>query len=158
MRNEITRDKRNSKKSYNTDIFEKNKNKSSQVWQNIRKLVNVKAVKSSRIKLMMDKNIVNDSTEISNVFNNHFSTLGSKVQQKIPIERGSYNSYLYKKNKNGKFFINPDGQVFFLSPTDKKEVSDIIGNLNEKSLLVLIVFLYFYLKSSKIFFHYGFLN
>ena len=97
MRNEITNDKRTSKKDFYTTQFEKNKNKSSKVWQDIRKLVNVKSVKTSSIKLLKDDIIVSDQTQNANTFNNHFSKLGEKVQSKIPIERGSYRDYLYKK-------------------------------------------------------------
>ena len=41
LRNEITQDKRNSKKSYYTEYFEKNKHKSSEIWKGIRSLVNI---------------------------------------------------------------------------------------------------------------------
>ena len=58
--------------------------------------------------------------------------MGEKVQQKIPMERGSYRDYLYKKNANGQYYINNTRQVFFLSPTDQKEVSDMIDNLDDK--------------------------
>ena len=132
MRNEITNDKRTSKKDFYTTQFEKNKNKSSKVWQDIRKLVNVKSVKTSSIKLLKDDIIVSDQTQNANTFNNHFSKLGEKVQSKIPIERGSYRDYLYKKNKNKEYYINNAGHVFFLSPTDPKEVSDMINNLEDK--------------------------
>ena len=132
MRNEITNDKRRSKKTFFTTQFEKNKNKSSKVWQNIRKLVNVKSVKTSSIKLMNDDILVSDQTQNANTFNNHFSKLGEKVQNKIPIERGSYRDYLFKKNKNKEYYINNAGHVFFLSPTDAKEVSDMIDNLDDK--------------------------
>ena len=132
LRNEITNDKRKGKKAYNITQFENNKNKSSKIWQNIRKLVNVKSAKTSVIKLLIDDKIISDPTQNANTFNDHFSKLGAKVQQKIPIERGSYNDYLLKKNKNGKYYINNDGHVFFLSPTDPKEVSDMIDNLDEK--------------------------
>ena len=132
MRNEITNEKRRSKKAFQTAQFEKNKNKSSKVWQNIRRLVNIKSVKTSSIKLMIDDKIISDPTQNANTFNNHFSKLGEKVQQKIPSERGSYRDYLYKKNRNNEYYINNAGQVFFLSPTDSKEVSDMIDNLDDK--------------------------
>ena len=132
MRNEITNEKRTSKKEFHTAQFEKNKSKSSKVWQDIRKLVNVKSMKNSSIKLMKDDHIISDQTENANTFNNHFSKLGEKVQNKIPIERGSYRDYLYKKNKNKEYYINNAGHVFFLSPTDPKEVADLIDNLDDK--------------------------
>ena len=37
-----------------------------------------------------------------------------------------------KRNKNGKYFINPDGHTFFLTPTDPKEVAEVIDKLDEK--------------------------
>ena len=132
MRNEITNEKRTSKKEFHTAQFEKNKSKSSKIWQDIRKLVNVKSMKNSSIKLMKDDHIISDQTENANTFNNHFSKLGEKVQNKIPIERGSYRDYLYKKNKNKEYYINNAGHVFFLSPTDPKEVADLIDNLDDK--------------------------
>ena len=79
MRNEITNEKRASKRNFHTTQFEKNKSKSSKVWQDIRKLVNVKSVKTSSIKLMRDENIISDQTENANTFDTHFSKLGEKV-------------------------------------------------------------------------------
>ena len=132
MRNEITNEKRKSKKDFHTAQFEKNKSKSSKVWQDIKRLVNLKSAKMSTIKLMDNDKIINNPTDNANTFNDHFANLGKKVQQKIPLERGSYRDYLSKKNKNGKYYINNDGHVFFLTPTDPNEISDIIDNLNDK--------------------------
>ena len=107
---------------------------------------------------MIDEKIISNQTENANTFNNHFSKLGEKVQQKIPAERGSYRDYLYKKNKNNQYYINNDGNVFFLSPTDQKEVSDMIDNLDDKKspgpngIPVAI------LKKFKDFFPFGLLN
>ena len=64
-----------------------------------------------------NQNIISDKKIISEIFNDHFSALGAKVQQKIPVIEGNYNSYLYKRSRNGKHVINPDGCTFFLSPT-----------------------------------------
>ena len=58
-----------------------------------------------------DQNIISDSKIIANIFNDHFSTLGAKVQEKIPTEQGSYSSYLNKRSTNGKLIINPDGKL-----------------------------------------------
>ena len=133
LRNEITNDKRRSKKNYFATQFEKNQSRSAHVWKLINSMINIKQKKSSSIKLMSDDgNVVSDPSKIANTFNDHFSSLGAEVQSRIPIERGSYYSYLVKKNKDGRLFINPDGHVFFLTPTDPKEVSEVIDNLNAK--------------------------
>ena len=131
LRNQVTKDKRQSKKNHFAAQFEKNKNTISAVWKTIRSLVNLKPGKKSSIKLMDEnQNIISDSKTIANIFNDHFSTLGAKVQQKIPKEEGSYNTYLEKRSSNGKLVINPDGVSFFLSPTKPDEISKIINSLN----------------------------
>ena len=85
LRNQITSEKRDGKKKFQIAQFEKNKNKSTDVWKNIRALVNIKPSKSTNIKLMDDdNNLISDPNTIGNIFNDHFSTLGNNVQAKIP--------------------------------------------------------------------------
>ena len=79
-----------------------------------------------------NQNITSDKKIIPEIFNNHFSTLGANVQQRIPVVEGSYNSYLYKRSPNGKHVINPDGCTFFLSPTRPDEISKIIDGLDHR--------------------------
>ena len=56
LRNKITSEKRDGKKKFQITQFDKNKKKSSDIWKNIRSLVNIKPSKSTNIKLM-DKKI-----------------------------------------------------------------------------------------------------
>ena len=85
LRNQVTKEKRQSKKAYFAAQFEKNKNTTSAVWKSIRSLVNLKPGKNSAIKLMdEDQNIVSDAKTVANIFNTYFSNLGAKVQEKIP--------------------------------------------------------------------------
>merc|ERR1712212_283033 len=107
LRNQVTREKRQSKKDYFAAKFKKNKNIVANIWKCIRSLVNLKPGKRSSIKLMDEnQDIISDKKIIAEIFNDHFSTLGAKVQQKIPVVEGSYNSYGFP---NGKQVINPDG-------------------------------------------------
>ena len=137
IRNEIT-EKRDSKKKWQIEQFEKNKQKSSDIWKNIRSLVNIKPSKSTSIKLSDERNnLISDSGMISNIFNDHFSTLGANVQKKIPTANGSYMDYLNKRGKNekgeknkGKHIINPNGCSFFLTATGPDEISKIIDRLD----------------------------
>ena len=76
-------------------------------------------------------NLISDPQKIANIFNDHFSTAGSKVDSKIPRVPGSYKSYLSKKDKNNKPFLNPPDS-FFLSPVIPSEVSKIIDSLDLK--------------------------
>ena len=79
-----------------------------------------------------NQNIISDKKIIAEIFNDHFSALGAKVQQKIPVIEGNYNSYLYKRSPNGKHVINPDGCTFFLSPTIPDEICKLIDGLDHK--------------------------
>ena len=136
LRNEITYEKREGKRNHNISLFEKNKNKSSDTWKCIRSLVNIKPAKSTSIKLMDDNGkLITDQSQISNIFNDHFSTLGAKVQSKIPIEKGSHRNYMRKREilpngSLGKSFINPNGCSFFLTATGPDEVQKLIEKLN----------------------------
>ena len=138
LRNQITTEKRDGKKKFQIAQFEKNKSRSSDVWKNIRALVNIKPSKSTNIKLMDDKNsLISDPNIIGNIFNDHFSTLGTNVQAKIPPAQGSYKTYLAKRGKNangerckGPLLINPNGCSFFLTATGPDEIEKLIGRLD----------------------------
>ena len=127
LRNEITREKRESKKSHYSAYFEKNRKKSSEIWKGIRSLVNIKQKKDCSIKLRdASNNVISDSSKIANIFNRHFASIGYKVQQKIPSNSGSFTDFMNKRDKEGKIIINPDGKIFFLGPTVPDEIASII--------------------------------
>ena len=129
------------------------KNNSSKVWKEIKSLVNLKTNKTSSIKILDEnQNITGDSQKISNIFNDHYATLGLNVQQKIPTQEGDYNFYLDKRDKNGRRFINPDGCTFYLSPAGPAEVEKIIDELNIKKSIGPFGVPVFLLKSFKTFF------
>ena len=131
LRNQITSDKRRGKKAHTIAKFERNKNSTSTVWKSIRSLVNMKPGKKSSVKLMDESNnLISDPQIIGNIFNDHFSTLGVKVQQKIPHEEGDFREYLKKRGRDNKAIINPDDHSFFLSPTIPDEIEKIIEKLN----------------------------
>ena len=131
LRNRIAEEKRQGKKNHNNLQFENNKNKAKDIWKGIRSLVNIKSPNTSSIKLMDENsNLISNPTQIADIFNNHYSTIGPKVQQKIPNQNGDYRSYLKKRRHDGKFSINPDGSSFFLSPTIPDEIAKIIDGLD----------------------------
>ena len=78
-----------------------------------------------------DNNLISDPKKLSNIFNEHFSTIGSKVDRKIPRVPGSYKTFLSKKDQNNKPFLNPPDS-FFLAPVVPAEVEKIIDSLDLK--------------------------
>ena len=120
-------------KAHFAEKFIENKDNSSKIWKEIRALVNLKPGKTSSIKILDENDkVTSDSQKISNIFNNHYATLGAKVQQKIPTQEGDFKFYLDKRDKNGKRFINPEGCTFYLSPAGPAEIDKIIDELNLK--------------------------
>ena len=155
LRNIITDEKKRNKKAHFAEKFIENKDNSSKIWKEIRSLVNLKANKSSTIKILDEnQNITSDSQKIANIFNEHYATLGTKVQQKIPTQEGDYNFYLDKRDKNGRRFINPEGCTFYLPPVGPGEVEKIIDELNVKKSTGPFGIPVFLLKKFKAFFSY----
>ena len=133
LRDTITKVKREDKRVHFAEKFLENKDNSSKIWKEIRSLVNLKPSKTSSIKILDENDkITSDSDKIANIFNEHYATLGSKVQQKIPTQDGDYNFYLDKRDKNGKRYINPDGCTFYLSPVGPAEIEKIVDEINVK--------------------------
>ena len=131
LRNVITKEKRDGKKSYYASYFENNKHKSSKIWKGIRSLVNIKSTKSSNIKLLDEhNNLISDPKKISKLFNHHFATIGSKIEQKILPAEGNFKDYFNKKDSEGNLIINPVNSSFFLAPTVPGEVEKLIDALD----------------------------
>ena len=131
MRNEITQQKRDSKKKYYASYFERNKQKSSEIWKGIRSLVNIKTSKFSCIKLLdSNDNLISDPKKISIKFNNYFSNIGPNIALRIPVAPGNFRDYFMKKDKNGKAIINPSNCSFFLVATTPFEVDKLIDGLD----------------------------
>ena len=63
--------------------------------------------------------------------NNHFSTIGSKIEQKIPFNPGNFKDYFIKKDSNGELIIN-SANSFFFTPTVPGKVKTIIDALDTK--------------------------
>lgn len=131
IRNELTTEKRNSKKEYYQTFFEKNKQKSSEIWKGINQLINNKSQKTSVITLMgHDDNLISDPSRICTIFNNHFSSIGRNIGNKIPTVEGSYMDYFNKQYPNGNPYY--EGSNLFLTPVVEEEVNKIIDSLDLK--------------------------
>ena len=122
IRNIVTQKKRVNKSTYFLSYFEKNKNKSSEIWKGIKSLVNIKSSNCNSINLLdKHKNLVNDQKKIVNKFNDYFVTVGSSIANRIPTVTGSYKDYMKKINC---------ANSFYLSPTDEFEIEKLIDTLD----------------------------
>ena len=132
LRNEITNDKRQSKRNHYQSFFDTNKTKTAELWKGIRELVNVSKTKSSSFKLLgVTGDLISNTNIIVNKFNNYFSTIGEQVAIRIPPGKGSFRDYLTKKDDNNIPLINQPN-TFFLEATIPQEIEKIIDSLNIK--------------------------
>ena len=127
LRNEITKTKRKAKADYYKNFFEKNINKTSSIWKGIRSIIKLKPSTFSNLRLINDNGtFLNDSSDIANKFNRYFSTIGSNLEKGIPQSSKLYSDYLSNINVR---------HSFFMKPTCKEEVYEVIRNLDSgKSL------------------------
>ena len=95
---------------------------------------------------------MSDSQKIANMFNEHFSSVGNKIKQKIPYQTGNFKDYLNRRDEKGKLFINTSNNSLFLSPTVPMEVEKIIDGLDMKKATGPNSIPYIILKSFKLIF------
>ena len=118
-RNQIINLTRICKEQYFKEFFANNKKNSKKIWDGIRTILNTKKQKSfKQITLSINKIKVTNELEITDYFNSFFTSIDNNLVDKIPPTQKSFSSYLFNKNENS----------FFLAPTTKEEIEDIIKN------------------------------
>ena len=70
--------------------------------------------------------------EIKYTFNDHFSSVGTKIKQRIPYQTGNFKGFLNRGDAKGKLFIYSSNHFLFPSPTVPMEVEKIIDVLDMK--------------------------
>ena len=91
------------------------------IWSGINTIISQKSSASCTIKKIKDEfgNITSDLSDMSNIFNNFFTTVADKITCKIPRTPKSPLDYLLNRN--------PDS--FILSPVTSEELLDLINLL-----------------------------
>ena len=121
LRNEILKTCRKSKKGYFCNYFISNVNNVKNVWKGIKSLINIKSCsKSQPTSLLVKNELICDPKVVAETFNNYFSTIASELQGKIYHFGKDFSSYLRNSNPNN----------FFINPTDKIEIINIINNIS----------------------------
>ena len=121
LRNQIVTLCRVSKKNYYHNYFAKNANNLKNTWKGINNLINLnKKIKVEPSSLMVDEQLITDSKDVANEYNNYFSTVASRLRNKIYDNHDSFMSYLRDRKVN----------TFVCYPTNKDEVIEIINELD----------------------------
>ena len=144
LRNSITKLKRESKKEYYKNYFERHKSNASSIWKGIRSIVKINQHPRKDIKIIDDNGRnVSNPTKIANHFNEFFVNIGTNIDDKIPQSKNHYSDFLKDISYN---------ESFILSPTTTEEISDLISSLDSHKSLGPNSLPTFILQSSNLFF------
>ena len=111
------------KESYYKQSFTENKNDSRCTWQSIDELTSRKINTPSVKELMVNGVPINKSTDLVNVFNEHFSTVGPKLANQIPLAANGDKSCLE--------YLNITDQRFCFTPTNSSQVLLLLNKLSK---------------------------
>ena len=108
------------KQAYYQNSFNEHPGYSQKTWQTINELTSRKSGKMSVTSLKINGLMITDTREISNKFNNHFSTISPKLASEIDSDSGDYQRYLTCTDKQ-----------FHLHPTNTSKVFSLMNKLNK---------------------------
>ena len=116
---------RNCKRSYYSDLCEKHKSNTKQLWEIMNKILNRVNNKTNIIDCLEINNIkCYDAREIANELGKHFSNIGKLYANKTKRSEKEIDHYISKIDQNSK--------TMFLNPTNQIEVGKVIDRLKNK--------------------------
>ena len=111
------------KKNYFTKKFYSLRQDIKKTWNCINYLLGRSAnSRTNLITLEHAGQVITDNKQAANIFNDYFSSIPSKLVQKLPQTTASFRQYLTSSNPSS----------LFLYPTSPQEIKSIIGNIKPK--------------------------
>ena len=134
LRNRINGEVKSTKASYYASAFIQSNGYARKTWQLINELTSRQKNNASVKELKLNENSVTNSHELSNAFNDHFSTTGTKVANEVSLvtDGSSYADYIV--SSNNKFFFSPisSSNVFSLLNKLSKSKATALDNISPK--------------------------
>ena len=120
---------RNSKNNYLRNFFKENIKNSKQTWNKINQILGKsKKAKAECSELIKEQGgITNDKLEIASQFNSFFTQVGSKLSDKLKIDKDSQNTYF--TNLKNKYSNTP---TFKFKPLTLNDIADLTKSLKSK--------------------------
>ena len=123
MRNKVNTEIKAAKKVFYNNKFIENNGDPRKTWQTINDLTSRKVVHSSIREINLKGTFVSESSDLSNAFNDHFSSIGSKLANDIPLSNDNDHCHReYVKGINNRFEFHP---------TDSRQVLKLLNKLNK---------------------------
>ena len=120
-RNMLSTILKQSKTNYYNHYYEANWNSIKNTWKGIKSILNIKNISAAFPKtLTVNGTTISNPMEISNIFNNYFSSIASKTKLNVSFSHKHFSDFL--KNRSS--------ISFFISPSDKTEIENVISSLD----------------------------
>ena len=110
------------KKKHMQNQFQKHQKNIRKSWQLMKNLLGKVRDKFSSTSISYNNAIINKLVEIANCFNDHFSTIAKKLNDKLPPSPTTFTDYLPPSNPSSTF----------LTPTNAVEVKKFISEVKPK--------------------------
>ena len=112
---------RQSKNIQYQKFFTENSRNAKNTWKGIKSIININSImKIGPNSHMVNDDLISDPKEIANTFNNYFFSIAKDLQGKIYHNGQDFTKYLTNRNKHN----------FFITPTDKHEIINLINNIS----------------------------
>ena len=85
---------------YYSNAFSQSKRNSRKTWQTINELTSRRTNNTTVKELKLNGSIISNSSELSNAFNDHLSTIGPRLADEIPPNDNNNNDLNYINNIN----------------------------------------------------------
>ena len=111
---------------YFLNFFESNWNNVNNTWKGTKSLITLKQISATFPRTLNQNNsTVTNPGEIANIFNNHFASAAEKTRAPVNYSHKHFSEYMENKSFRS----------FYLSPTNKNEISSIISSLNPNNCI-----------------------
>ena len=125
LRNRILALSRASKTLHYKNFFSSHSKNVRKTWKGIKSIISIRqTIDCHSSSLMVNGEMTNDPLKIANSYNNYFSNIADKLQNKINSTGVDFSSYLG----------TPTEQTFLFEPAGNRETLWIIAFLGNKSL------------------------
>ena len=126
LRNKVRDSTRKSQKEYLQNYFAKNITNIKNTWKGIKSVINISASnKSQPSSLLVNSKLISEPKLVAETFNEYFSTIAEKLQNKIKHVPKHFSSFLH----------NPNPYSFFIMPANVTQVINTINDLNTNKSL-----------------------
>jgi len=138
LRNRINGEVKSTKASYYASAFVQSNSDSHKTSQLINELTFHQKNNASVKEWKLNENSVTNSHEVSNAFNDHFSTIGTKLANEVPLvtNGSSYADYIVTYSSDNKFIFSPISSSKVFSLLHKLYRSKAIGLDNISAKLI----------------------